>query len=485
MKAKWVLVVVVCVAACGAKSPTGGSDVTQDTASPVDAEDAAAEVEVVCVPECDGKDCGDDGCGGLCGTCEDGQYCDHRCQWLVCLPGGDPWCEGNKQWACDDNGWHDYVVEDCSLVGQVCHDGECCPPDCEGKECGDDGCGGWCGWCPGLQDVCTDGLCPCVPDCEGKECGDDGCEGSCGDCSGPPLECVGGVCDCICTDVYQPVCDTLNCETYPNWCEATCAGIVNVEQGPCDCGCTSECTEDEWSLGPVCSTDGITYDSFCELKCSDDDYDNGCLTFEDCPEFDHICIPPPPCPGCPDDYNPVCATNGQTYWNYCCFDCCGVPDGAEYFCQGECVDQATCPDAPMLCEPVCALNDNGQAISYINAQVRDCFEGIPLYDVPCCDGVSTEPNWVCADMTGTLEAFLNSDVLMCTDTGIPVLYEIPQDDQGMFEVGWCEDCQCDLSPAGVAPVCSVEWNTWPNSCVSACEGEEVLCSTPCEACDPP
>jgi hypothetical protein len=29
----------------------------------------------ICVPNCEGKVCGDDGCGGLCGTCNNGYYC--------------------------------------------------------------------------------------------------------------------------------------------------------------------------------------------------------------------------------------------------------------------------------------------------------------------------------------------------------------------------------------------------------------------------
>ena len=34
-----------------------------------------------CFPHCDGKECGDDGCGGSCGTCDDG----FACQWDKCL----------------------------------------------------------------------------------------------------------------------------------------------------------------------------------------------------------------------------------------------------------------------------------------------------------------------------------------------------------------------------------------------------------------
>ena len=63
---------------------------------------------------------------------------------------------------------------------------------CEGKECGDNGCGTPCGTCPeGL--ACVDGQCLCAPDCEGMECGEDGCGGSCGPC-GAFQFCDLGVC---------------------------------------------------------------------------------------------------------------------------------------------------------------------------------------------------------------------------------------------------------------------------------------------------
>lgn len=65
-----------------------------------------------------------------------------------------------------------------------------CTPDCEGKECGDDGCGGSCGDCESGE-ACTDNQCEsaCTPNCDGKECGSDGCGGSCGTCES------GKVCD--------------------------------------------------------------------------------------------------------------------------------------------------------------------------------------------------------------------------------------------------------------------------------------------------
>ncbi len=118
--------------------------------------DAVVRVKVEtaggCVPNCAGKQCGDDGCGGSCGTCPAGKHC----------------------------------------AGGLCVSD--CVPDCAGKECGDDGCGGSCGTCPAGKH-CAGGLCvsDCIPDCSGKECGDDGCGGSCGEC-GTGEVCQAGAC---------------------------------------------------------------------------------------------------------------------------------------------------------------------------------------------------------------------------------------------------------------------------------------------------
>jgi hypothetical protein len=66
-----------------------------------------------CMPFCYGRNCGDDGCGGTCGT-----------------HGGD----------CP--------------TGSCTTQGTCCVPDCRGRACGSDGCGGVCGSCAAGQ-TCT------------------------------------------------------------------------------------------------------------------------------------------------------------------------------------------------------------------------------------------------------------------------------------------------------------------------------------------
>jgi hypothetical protein len=117
-----------------------------------------------CVKDCEQKECGDDGCGGQCGTCAAGKTCDD--------------------------------------------DGLCCAPQCENKECGDNGCGGDCGTCADGK-VCEAGKCiVCEPKCEGKVCGDNGCGGTCGECK-DGQNCVSGKCmDTGCGSVtYEGCCD--------------------------------------------------------------------------------------------------------------------------------------------------------------------------------------------------------------------------------------------------------------------------------------
>src|SRR6185295_18222769 len=78
-----------------------------------------------------------------------------------------------------------------------------CIPDCEARECGDDGCGGRCGMCPegraceermGHCVSCGGGDCACKPSCDRRVCGSDGCGGSCGTCASDQSCTKNGVC---------------------------------------------------------------------------------------------------------------------------------------------------------------------------------------------------------------------------------------------------------------------------------------------------
>jgi hypothetical protein len=91
------------------------------------------------------RQCGDNGCGGSCGTCGNGQVCQNG--FCKSCPDG---CWG-KQCGCS--------------AGQVCSQAtnNCCSPSCSGKTCGPDGCGGVCGTCPGGAECSASGV--CVADC--------------------------------------------------------------------------------------------------------------------------------------------------------------------------------------------------------------------------------------------------------------------------------------------------------------------------------
>ncbi len=166
-----------------------------------------------CTPSCGEFECGDDGCGGVCGTCGEQESC--VAGICICQPS----CEDAE---CGDDGCGG-VCGYC-LDNEQCVDGFCiCQPACDGKVCGPDGCGDFCGDCTGSQEMCVAGACVCQPVCLGKTCGDDGCGGSCGEC-----EC-GDTCDdgaCIYHGCDGKVCGDDGC---------------GVSCGDCDCG--EECDE--------------------------------------------------------------------------------------------------------------------------------------------------------------------------------------------------------------------------------------------------
>jgi len=121
-----------------------------------------ADVQDCCRPQCDGKDCGDDGCGGTCGNC--GGNAD-------CSPAGvcQVRCGAVPSNSCDGYCGQQYGAGGCFCDGYNCamFPGSCCidfaacctcEPYCDGRECGDDGCGGVCGLCTDGT-ACEDGRC--------------------------------------------------------------------------------------------------------------------------------------------------------------------------------------------------------------------------------------------------------------------------------------------------------------------------------------
>ena len=72
-----------------------------------------------------------------------------------CAP--ETWaCEGGLSYRCEPDGKVLRPIEYCGAL--PCIDGECCQPDCQGKTCGSDGCGFYCGTCA-TEETCLDGSC--------------------------------------------------------------------------------------------------------------------------------------------------------------------------------------------------------------------------------------------------------------------------------------------------------------------------------------
>ena len=264
------------------------------------AKDATYDVGFKCAPQCWGKSCGDDGCGGQCGgPCADGELCyggqccmpdcsdGYECgpgsdgcggacgcaTGAVCDPNGEccePQCAYND---CGDNS--DGCGGECACdAGEVCHNGSCCEPSCTdppyvGMECGpnSDYCGGQCD-CAADQ-VCSyggeqsDSTC-CIPTCDGS-CGDDsdGCGGEC-TCGADEI-CFAGSC---CT----PTCDGTECGG------ATAYDLDGDDGcgGTCECAQGDVCLNDSWCCTPTC--DGL----FCGPNT--DNCGGGCGCDED-----HVC----------------------------------------------------------------------------------------------------------------------------------------------------------------------------------------------------
>lgn len=146
------------------------ADAISDAASDADdatdlatdgATDGAADADT-CVPQCGGAACGSDGCGGFCGACTGGD----QCVGGQCIPPGIPCCASTD--CCSpqaQGGCSDAPTQAC-----VCaFDPFCCNVEWD-QTCAD-----------AVVDACAT-ACSCVPECDGKACGPDGCGGECGAC---------------------------------------------------------------------------------------------------------------------------------------------------------------------------------------------------------------------------------------------------------------------------------------------------------------
>lgn len=213
------------------------TNTTQDAANPSATPPIAAETDV---------DCG----GTVCKPCPVGKQCN---------VGSD--CQ---------NGF-------CNVTTKVCVANQCLDGAKNGSE-SDIDCGGTCTTkcatgkgCSGPSDcaasgaVCASGLC-CVPNCSGKICGSNGCGGSCGTCSSATTpQCNSGGTQCLCNSTScatlgagyvcngsgQCACSTGSTENCFDGIDNNCDGLVDCADPQCGSGVAQCVTQapSGWAYG--------------------------------------------------------------------------------------------------------------------------------------------------------------------------------------------------------------------------------------------
>ena len=284
--------------------------------------------ECVCVPSCQGKECGTDGCGGSCGVC----------------------------------------VE----PGKGCKDGKCmCIPDCNCRACGPDGCGGTCGDGCLANESCIEGRCICQPDCFDKECGYDGCGGNCATCFAGDY-CFQGKCLPRCGN---GICDSQFGETSclcPQDC-GLCAGCCRNAECVADTG-LDNCGE-EGTVCARCAPGEACIQGLCQWVCGDGECQEG----EDCA----TCVDD--CGHCCGDG--VCEESRQED----CFTCqldCGSCCGNGKCTWGHLESCSTCPDDCGMCKTECGDGNCQLPYESCHSCLIDC--GACCGDGKCDDSAPPE-----------------------------------------------------------------------------------------------
>ena len=165
-------------------------------------------IDETCMSICADRECGPSAFNPdySCGTCGTGDCVNGFCQFGDDIEESDvPTDIGNRDTGVDpddgndatgddisaDDGATDVFTDDSSAGDPGVDSG--CIPECGDRNCGvDPVCGEPCGECSG-RDECIEGKCKCMP-LEGRECGDDGCGGSFGECPSDGQFCDEGIC---------------------------------------------------------------------------------------------------------------------------------------------------------------------------------------------------------------------------------------------------------------------------------------------------
>ena len=328
-----------------------------------------------CTPACGANECGGDGCGGKCGSCNAG----FECKQGICEPiSGCADLDDCHPWVCDPATGQCADCDDdtqCAEAGDVCDEdsGECV--DCAGAGDCEDGfdC---------VDNKCDELVCPAIPCPEGTVC--DETQGMCVACledtDCPPFH------DCIDLEcIAPPVCqsskdcpDDLICDKDNGYC-VECLVDVDCEDG-------YRCTELECVEILFCTSDKDCkeYDKVCHKdigECFDCLGDADCATDHFCNELAckaDVCDQDAEWPACVDNSVGQCNENGSQFTILA-----QCVEGE--FCQAAQCLPWVCPPDAVSCDGNIAFACNSTGSKYI--WQMDCGE----VEKVCSKGECLEP----------------------------------------------------------------------------------------------
>ncbi|ETI35748.1 hypothetical protein F441_17836 [Phytophthora nicotianae CJ01A1] len=274
------------------------------------------------------------------------------------------------------------------------------------------------------------------------------------------------VCNDECPENFKPVCGS-DGVTYSNDCtleyaQCTSGGaITKVSDGECSTsspGCSDVCPE---ILKPVCGSDGVTYPNECFLGIADCEspdeitkaYDGECRSETTPSSCNDVC---------PENYQPVCGSDGVTYSNDCTLDYaeCSSNGAITKVSDGEC--DSDCPDVcPEILQPVCGSD----GVTYPNEcflRLADCetpekitqaHEGECVDTTSCVDQCPAIYKPVCGSDGVTYSNDCTLEYAQCTSDGA-----ITKASDG--ECSGCSEVCIELFD----PVCGSDGVTYSNSC---------------------
>jgi len=431
-----------------------------DDAGSMDGNDEYTCGDGTCDP---GEDC--DTCVADCG-CDEGLTClAAECVAQDCEP-NETKCNGQEVLTCGSDG--QWKVKSVCAADKVCFEEHCCAPDCMGKQCGDDGCGGTCGTCI-ADEKCVGGSCL---ECQtNADCTKEGEVCSGGECipSGPACgdgECNGEETMCDCPD---------DCGTCPGCCDA--AGVCKGGDELDACGKNgADCD--------ACNADEACDDGECQetqTECGDGDCgeEENCYACpDDCGECTGDCCESNGTPGCEDTELTACVCGLDDYccssaWDDVCVgeaiaDCgavCGPAECGDGTCNGD-EDCETCPEDCEECPGDCGDGDCGEEENCY-ACPEDCGECTG----DCCESNGT-PGCEDADLTACV---CELDGYCCSSEWDGICVQQAMADCDAPCGPFCGDGLCDDTED--CETCPEDCDECPGDCGNGDCGEEENCHT--------